>query len=265
MGRACLAALSLLPGAALGQAQPPLITWMQADTPPFHIDDGPLAGQGIKDRQFHFLAEHLPQFRHHLMVASVARNWYAIEHSDGVCIIGVASTAEREKFTLYSRRRLTGFGSRVIIRREDSARFAAFLDPQGEIDLGALSRSTALAGGFVSMLHYAEPIGAFLDDPKRTARLDKFVTPPQLFNVLKAKRVDYVFGQAVEAAYYAQPGELTALQIKGTGAIGGGLGIGCSNGELGRKVIKAIDALLADDQMWSDYIRPYGDWSLGGN
>ena len=264
MGRSFAAALILLLGVSPGRADQPSVTWMQADTPPFHIGGGPQTGLGIKDRQYHFLAGHLPQFRHHLLVASVARNWYAIEHSDGVCIIGVASTAEREKFTLFSQRRLTGFGSRLIIRRDSSARFAKFLDPQGEVDLGALSRSTDLAGGFVSMLHYAEPIGAFIDDPNRTARLDKFVTPPQLFNVLKAGRVDYVFGQPIEAAYYA-PGDLKALPIKGTGGLGGGLGIGCSNGEIGRAVIKAIDALLADDQMWAEYIRPYGDWSLGGN
>jgi len=246
-------------------AELPLITWMQADTPPFHISEGPLAGQGVKDRQYQFLAAHLPQFRHRLMIASVARNWYAVEHEDGICIIGVSNTAERRKFALFSQRPLVGFGTRIVVRREQAARFKEFLDPQGAVDLARLAQSPSLVGGYVTALHYGDEVTRFIEDESRAARLDKFVTPPQLFNVLKAGRVDYIFGQPVEATYYAkefglQPGELATLRITGW-RDGGGISVGCSKGAAGSAVIKAVDALLADEQMWRDYTAPYRDWS----
>ena len=267
--RASVVALGLAAGLAPAAAQPPLITWMQADTPPFHIGEGPLAGQGVKDRQYRFLTQHLPQFSHRLMIASTARDWYDLEHSDGICIIGVSRTPEREKFTLFSERLLTGFGSRVIIRRDRAAKFKDFLDPQGAVDLTRLAHSDALVGGFVAALHYNEGITAFIDDEKRLARLDKFVTPPQLFNVLNAGRLDYAFGQPVEAAYFSKQygmkaGDLAALPIKGW-TQGGAISVGCSNGALGRQVIQAIDALLADDRLWRDYAAPYNDWTLEQN
>jgi len=267
--RASVVALGLAAGLAPAAAQPPLITWMQADTPPFHIGEGPLAGQGVKDRQYQFLSQHLPRFQHRQMIASVARNWYDLEHSDGICIIGVARTPEREKYTLFSERQLTGYGSRIIVRRDGAAKFKEFLDSHGAVDLSKLARSDALVGGFVAALHYGDSITAFIGDEHRIARLDKFVTPPQLFNVLNAGRLDYVFGQPVEAAYFSRQhgmkaSDLVALQIAG-GAQGGGLSVGCSNGLLGRQVIQAIDRLLADDRLWRDYTAPYNDWTLEQN
>jgi uncharacterized protein (TIGR02285 family) len=252
---------------AAAAGEPPLITWMQADTPPFHIGDG----QGVKDRQYLFLAAHLPQFRHRQMIASVARNWYELEHADGICIVGVSRTPEREKFTLFSQRPLVGFGTRIVVRRGQAERFKEFLDPQGAVDLVKLAQSPALVGGYVTAMHYGDSVSRFIEDDHRAARLDKFVTPPQLFNVLKAGRLDYIFGQAVEAAYYAkefglQPGELKTLKITSSGkGGGGGIGIGCSNGPAGRQVIQAIDALLSDEQMWRDYTAPYSEWSVDKN
>jgi uncharacterized protein (TIGR02285 family) len=265
MIKGALAVLALLSSPVLASERP-VITWLMADLPPNHIEDGPYAGQGIKDKQLAFLKERLPQFQHHALVASVARMWYEMPRNDGNCIIGVYHTAEREAFTRFSARPAQIDGYRLIFRRDRAPRIANYLTAEGTVDLATLGNRNDLNGGYLHGSVYVPLIRNFIDDAARVGRLDHYPTTTRMFNLLLAGRIDYVFAQPFEAAYFAeieghQAGNLQARPIARLASTADSY-IACSDKPVGRAAIAAIDQILADDGNWRDFTAMLRAWTL---
>jgi len=265
MVRHCIILALLLCFRAAAQPGEARVTWMRADLPPQSILDGELAGQGWSDIQLRQLFPKLPGFGHQVEDASLSRIWYEMKHHDGVCFDGASRNAERESFALYSRRPLLVPSYGVTVRADQKDRFARFLDSSGAIDLDRLSQANGLTGGYPAARELFPAINRFLQTAKGGPRMDKTVSPLQLFNLLHARRVDFIFAEPVEAPYYRARfhlgGEFVTFPIAGDPPSIKGYLV-CSKGPIGRAVIARLDALLEDDGEWAAYLEPLRRWMI---
>ena len=239
------------------------LSWMRADLPPQSILDGELSGQGWSDRQMRDLFPLLPGFEHHLVEGSLSRTWYEMEHHDGVCFNGAARNAERETFAVFTHRPIVVPSYGVTVQASDTQRFARFLDSDGAIDLDRLSEEGTLTGGYTAAREHFPAINRFLQNSGRGSRMEKAVTPSQLFNLLHAGRLDFIFSEPVEGPYYKARfhlnDEFVSFPIKGSIPSIKGY-VACSKGPIGRAVIAQLDRLLDQDESWAAYLEPLRRW-----
>ncbi len=239
------------------------VTWLTSDLPPQYIAEGELSGMGIKDQQLRLIAAQFPDLQHHTMRASISRLWYQIQHEDGMCGIGVLRNTEREKFAAFTRRPILVPGFRLIIREDDRPAFVPFEDEHGEVDLAALRQSRKLAAGYVADRVYPPAMAAYIDSPERRSPIEKSVDNERLFQLLRSKRVDFVFGLGYESAYYSWKFggtmHLADLPVKDTPRTVNGY-TACSNQPAGRAMIARLDALQSDETLWRQWLEPLRRW-----
>ena len=239
------------------------VTWLTSDLPPQYIAEGELSGMGIKDQQLRLIEASLPDVRNRTMQASISRLWYQIQHEDGMCGLGVLRNPEREKIAAFTRRAVVVPGFRLIIREEDKPLFTPFLDEQGEIDLAALQQNRKLGGGYVADRVYPGAIAGYIDGAARRAPLQRSVDNARLYQLLRLKRVDFVFGLAYESAYYSwkfgPAMALASLPVKGAPRTASGY-TACSNRPQGRAMIARLDALQSDEEFWRKWLEPMKRW-----
>ena len=258
--RGIVAALTIL---MAGPVAADMVTWLTSDLPPQYIAEGELSGLGIKDQQLRLITAQFPEIQHRTMRASISRLWYQIQHEDGMCGIGVLRNPEREKVAAFTRRPVLVPGFRLIIRGDDQLLFTPFLTEQGEVDLAALQQNRKLAGGYVADRIYPPVMAAYIDSTERRARVERSVDNERLFQLLRTKRVDFVFGLGYESAYYswkfgtATP--LAELPVKDTPRTVSGY-TACSNQPIGRAMIARLDELQSDDNLWRQWLEPLRRW-----
>ena len=239
------------------------VTWMRADLPPQWVFDGDLKGQGWGDVQMRNLFLLLPHYEHRVVEGSLSRIWYEIEHRDGVCFNGAARNAEREAFAIFTRRPIVVPSYGVTTLANNSQRFERLLDADGAIDLDGLGAESALTGGYTAAREHFPAINRFLQNSERGPRMEKTMSPSQLFNLLHAGRLDFIFSEPVEGPYYKArfhlSDEFVTFPIKGNVASIKGYVV-CSKGPIGRAVIARLDQLLDQDDPWAAYLEPLRRW-----
>ncbi len=236
---------------------------MRADLPPQWVFDGELANQGWGDVQMRNLFPLLPEYDHQLVEGSLSRIWYEIEHRDGVCFNGAVRNPERDNFAVFTHRAIIVPAYGVTIQANDSQRFERFLDADGAIDLDRLAEESALAGGYTAAREHFPAINRFLQDRRRGPRMEKMVAPSQLFNLLHAGRLDFIFSEPVEGPYYKArfhlSDEFVTFPIKGNLTSLKGYVV-CSKGPIGRAVVAELNRLLDQDGPWATYLEPLRRW-----
>ena len=264
MVRASVFLVLLLLSSPLAAAPPEQkVTWMRADLPPQWVFDGDFKEQGWGDIQMRNLFPLLPRYEHQVVEGSLSRIWYEIEHRDGVCFNGASRNAEREAFAVFTHRPIVVPSYGVTVQASDSQRFERFLDADGTIDLDRLGEESALTGGYTAAREHFPAINRFLQNSGRGPRMEKTVSPSQLFNLLHVGRLDFIFSEPVEGPYYKArfhlSDEFITFPIKGNIAAIKGYVV-CSNGPIGRAVIARLDQLLDQDDPWAAYLEPLRRW-----
>jgi uncharacterized protein (TIGR02285 family) len=264
MARFCVILVALLlslRGAA--EPGPETVSWMQVDLPPQSILDGELAGQGWSDQQMHALFPLVAGFDHRVLQGTLSRVWYEMAHRDGICFNGAARNAEREAFAVFTHRPILVPPYALIVRSTDVKRFQRFLDTEGLADLDKMMGEEALTGGYTAARDHYPAINRFVQNPIRSTPMEKAISTSQLFNLLHAGRLDFIFVEPVEAPYYRArfhiAEEFTVLPIKGSPPSIRGY-IACSNGPTGRAVVARIDAVLREEAQWLAYMEPLRRW-----
>lgn len=239
------------------------VIWILPEFPPAFISGPALTGQGYGDRQLKFLIDHLPQFHHTTLDSTSARVWREIETRQGVCTLAAARLPERERHGLFSARPFRGATNQVVIRTDRLPDFRPFLDPSGAIDLALLAADGHLRGGYTEGASYGPAIDAFIRDPSRRTPLEMTPHLRMPLTLLDKGRLDFVFGYYMEMTYYRRITGLddyfTALPTRPEQTRQDGYVV-CSDTQLGRKVIAAVDALLASDETMLAFIEPLRDW-----
>lgn len=253
--------LVLLMAAPLVRAED--VTWILPEFPPGFITGPFRTGEGYGDRQLRFLIEHLPQFHHTVLNGSALRVWHEMEHHDGICTLSVAKLPEREKLAAFSARSFWATANRIVVRTDHLGEFAPYLDGSGAVNLALLGESRTLRGGYGDNTSYGPSIDAFIRDPGRKTPLELTQHLRMPLVLLDKGRLDFVFGYDMEVRYYSQLNRLgddfTALPVVPSLVHQKGY-VACSNEETGRRVITAIDALLASDKGMQAFIEPLRDW-----
>jgi uncharacterized protein (TIGR02285 family) len=186
-----------------------------------------------------------------------------METRDGVCVISVAKLPEREKFAVFSARAVYGATNDIIIRTDSFAKFEPFLDASGRVDLARLGADDHLQGGYSDGVTYGPAIDAFIKDPGRKTPLEMIAHMRAPLPLLDKGRLDFIFGYFMEMEYYRRTHEKTAsftvLPIT-PDSVRQDSYVACSKGPRGRKIIAAIDALLASDEAMDEYVENLRGW-----
>lgn len=206
------------------------------------------------------MTANLPSFVHHIIRVSTARAYHELEHGSGVCKIGVLVTPERQKYAVFAIRRFYLPGYRLVVRKDRLAALAPAI-VKGEVDLDRLGTLTAMTGAYTRLRHYDGAIPDFITAHDGST-LSGVTANALLFNLIQAERIDYAFALPMDAFFYSDEAarqKLAVLPIKGAGLRAEG-GVACSSDQSGRDAIRAIDALLADEAHWAEFIEPYRRW-----
>lgn len=239
------------------------VTWLVYSTPYTFIEDGPKAGQGAGDRQLQYLFQHLPQYRNHVLHASLPRIWSEIGSHDGVCTPIAFRGPEREKIAVFSARPVKLTGYRLIVHSRDASRFKPYLTEAGEIDLPRLLQSADFHGGYVTGRQLPPAVVAALADKERVkTEISTMQTPLQILQAFIARRLDFSLSPPIEADFYHDtlPDEpRTAFPIKNV-AREINVYSACSDAPLGRAVMRAIDRIESSDANWANFMAPFHDY-----
>lgn len=250
-----------LPAAA--QDEPPRIDWYVFDLPPVHILSGPDAGKGTGDSVLQFFMQSIMGFDQQTRDASVGRMMADAANHDGVCAVSLLYTPERQKTLLFARHRWRIEANRVLFRRQDAARFAPYLDAEQKIDLSALARDRALAGGFVDKRVYSAAIDTMIAGRQPGETLYTVDNNESAVRMMALGRLAYMFGYPFEVRYLAGRQKLS-LDLQSAPARGDVLyrdvRPACSRGRAGSAMIAAIDALLDSQPLPQAVVEAHAHW-----
>jgi len=236
------------------------VSWQTFDCPPMYIAQGAMAGQGFMDRQLRTLIARLPSLRHRIAEMTIARAWYEVEHQEAACLLGVRKTPEREKVALFSRPLSIARGSRLVLPADRLAAAAALLGDDGAVDLDRLATRGDLRGGYIGRRDYGDGVSRFLQDPSRRAPMEVVPNERQLFQLLKARRIDFFFSYPSEIEYSrGADDDFSMLEIHGDQEPVGSY-IACSDTPAGRAIMDQINAALADPEIYAALQVPRDSW-----
>lgn len=207
-----------------------------------------------------FLTSHLTSFTHHTVRVSTARAYHELEHGAGVCKVGVILSPDRQRFAVFSARHMMLPGYHLAVRKERMAALAPAI-VKGEVDLDRLASLTGVTGGYTHVRHYDPSIADFTH-VHDGGSVTSVVATPLLFNLMQNERLDYAFILPMDVYFYTDEAarqNLSIVPVKGV-APWAETGIACSADQSGRKVIRAVDELLADDQRWAEFVEPLRKW-----
>ncbi len=263
----CLVLLAVGAEGSRAAESGPTIHWMLTGVPPKLIPDGPFTGTGYGEQQVALLTRRLPQFEHRLESVTPARLWHEMRGGQGVCSIDIADVAEREEWAVFTRHRTSIPGYRLLVLKERLPEFAEFRDAAGRVDLDRLAAGNRLRGVYVAGRHYMPQINAFIDNPARKIRIEAMSASTKIFEMVAERRGDFSFASVTEMNYFntlnAAGGKpwhpLAMLAIKGGDDQVHGH-IACSKDSLGKQVVAAVDRLLDDEALWSEFMAPERRW-----
>lgn len=257
-GVVVVAALSVIGEARARES----ITWMTVDLPPAVIYDGEMAGNGFADLQLQTLFAALPDYEHHIVKGTIARDWHELETRDGVCFNWVTRNSGHHWHALFSKRPVLNPGYRFVVKTGRLTEFLPFATT-GDVDLGQLANEEALSGGYIASRDYLPAINGFLESEARKARVQKTMSSSQLVDLLHADRVDFIFASPSEVAFYKESLRLkddySLIKVKGSPPYNEAY-VACSSGHLGREVLSKIDAFLDRPEGWAAYVAPLKRW-----
>lgn len=242
----------------------PRLTWVSTATAPTHIEDK-RAGSGIADETLDWFIARMPEFDHEMIVADSLRLENMLATRDGICAPALVKSPERLTFTVFSKPVYWSEPPRLVVNAAAAAEVDSHANARGEIELPALLDDPHLSGGRLLGRSYSASIDRVLDAAKPTARIVPLTHAREL-DMLANSRFDWTIALPIHIAWWAQgfegpsdragdddtPARTTdaAISFKFvTRAIAGEpdelIGyMGCSNREIGRRAIAAIDRII---------------------
>jgi len=230
------------------------ITWVTSSP-------GTSARETMDSGMLAYLTRNLPDFSHHILRVSAARAYHELQHGAGICKADVIVTPEREELYAFVSRRREVPGFRLLVRKDRLSLLAPAMSGRDEVDLGRMSAVKGLNGGFTVSRRYDPVIAEFIQN-QGNAAMDSMVATFQLFNLLQAGRIDYTFVLPMDFYYYQDKAlreEMLLLRVKDAAPIVHA-GVACSPEPVGRRAVAAMDALLADDAHWEEFVEPIRKW-----
>lgn len=261
---ACLGTALLLFLCGKGFAQG-AITWMEVNMPPFMIQTGPDQHQGYGDTIAAILREHLPQYRHEIMVTNVTRHFDRFKKGENICIVGLFRTPEREQFMHFSIPSMMVLPPVLIVLKDRLHEFG---------DQGAVSLETVLSSPDTILVHsrdrsYGQSIdNLFKKYPRRhhSILFSGQELTANYFQMLAMRRVDALVALPEEAMYQAEKLGMgdriatVALVENQQDSSSWLCSVGCTKNAWGKEVIDQINRVLLRERSSQRYRAAYERW-----
>ncbi len=241
------------------------ITWLEADAPPFFIQDGPDRGQGYEDIITAIIQEKMPDYVHHRITATISRHYRDFKNRKKVCNVGLYKTPEREKFLYFSIPSFFTLPTVIIIKKE---RFADFGNSK-TVALERVLENQNLLIGRAQNRSYGRYVDEILDRHKGAKNIFVYEGKQlslNFFRMLQLNRLDGMIGLPEEAMYLAEElgirDQIMTLTIaENQRGMESWLSyVGCSRTPWGKKVIARINEILLKERPTERYRAAYERW-----
>lgn len=225
------------------------LLWLIRDLPPFTIFEGEARGQGVIDNLLPRLIAQMPEYEHSIVRVNRARGIQMLQEPSFTCDPTLLWTPERARFVHFSIPSLGVLSSGVVVRKQNQALVAPFVDSQ-QVDLKRLLAQTRLKLGIVAERSYSTQVDDILRQLPDTALSRHYGTEAtaNLLQMQRLGRLQLVLGYWPEIRYLiqAQGGaaeDYAFYPIQGVSRYQF-LHVGCSDTPLGREAVSHIDQLL---------------------
>lgn len=246
------------------------LTWMEAVAPPFFIHSGPLKGQGYEDRITALLAEQLPQYEHHHMIANISRHYQQWKQGENSCALAMYKTPEREEFAYFSIPSVFTLPTVLIIEKDN---FDAFGSSK-TVNLQQLLEANQLVIGRSNNRSYGVIFDTVLNKYGNDTNIFSYEGAElslNLFQMLIAGRIDALAGLPEEAMYLAETfglkDQITTLNVAENQKDHNAslTYVACSKTPWGKKTIDAINSILRKQRPTKRYRGAYERWLDAGS
>ncbi|CAI3795686.1 hypothetical protein GLGCALEP_01352 [Pseudomonas sp. MM221] len=226
------------------------ILWLVRDLPPFTIFEGPEKGQGVVDQLLPLLIGQMPEYDHSIVRVNRARGIQMLQDRNSfTCDPTLLWTPERAEYVRFSMPSLGVLSGGLVLRKENQALLAPYLDGQ-QVDLHGLLSESQLKLGIVAERSYGTEIDAILHDLPDAALSRHYGNDAtaNLLQMQKLGRLRMVLGYWPEVRYLIQqqggsPADYQFHPVQGVTRYQF-LHIACSDNPLGREAVAHIDQLL---------------------
>lgn len=256
--------LMLLSETSVAQSdERPVVRWALAPYAPFHIEDGPKAGQGVVDLALKGMMEALPEYHHVPLVMNASRAWQDIRDGEPVCHPAALKTPERERHAVFSDAGAIVPSMVVILRAEDAARVAP---GKSTVSLMHLLKDEKLRPGILSERAYGD-VQEVLEEPHgttRPVRVSNNYGPFSLIRMLYSGRIDlmveYPWILHFVKEHVPEAGvPLVALGIEESPPFYTSH-VACANTPRGREIVARLNGWIATRIPLEENLRILGDW-----
>jgi len=241
------------------------VTWLGSDYPPMAMSQGEYANQGYINALYGFLQTALPQHRFEEAILPWARVMHMAQGGGPYCLISAFRTPERSQFLRFSEPYGYLLPIGVVIRAQDQARFAPYINAEGLIRLAQVLDDLSISLGVASDRSYGPRIDDVLRTPlqRGAANIKKIYqgeSSKSLFDMLGYKRIDYVFSYPSEVVYYAK-GDRTLLfyPIEGNSQLLEGR-LSCTKSPMTDQVFADITAKVPSNASAAVFQAAYERW-----
>jgi uncharacterized protein (TIGR02285 family) len=257
-----------LAGAAPAERE--VVYWYTSDFPPVYIHAGPKRGLGHGDKRKDILIGQLREFRHEAVEAPTRRLMEDLKTKPNVCSVAIVKTPEREAtFEFSATPVIWTLPNGVITLRDRLPMFTPFLNERGELRLDAfLSSGKGRRLGIISGRSFGTGIDPVL---KKHAEHKSVVTVPssdqfasRLLKLANQNEFDAIIGYVTELNYVAEQlgldrRKFSFLPVAEEVPIQPGY-VACSKSPFGKRVIAAVNRVLADKKTQQKIEAAYREW-----
>ena len=238
----------------------PSLTWYAYSQPPAYIFEGVNAEKGYINLTSALLKQHLLDFTHKDIQASVGRIMRDLRAGKPVCVYGLFRTPEREKFVYYSKHALLHRNVRIMmtssraneLKLGDKVSLVYLLE---DLDLELMLIHGRSYGPMVDNIVFQNPDNVFY----RASSKER-----ALFKMLDTRRFDFMLAYPSAALYAIQSlglkHKFQLIEIEGQVAYAPS-SIGCSKTDWGRTRIKRINQALSEVLRDPRYFEAMSYWT----
>ena len=238
------------------------IHWAINPSPPFHIVDGPLKGQGICDVLIDELKLYMPEVDHTVSQLPHSRIRMHSEQKEDLCF---PCMIKRESSSVWVYSNITVVHPPLGIIG-DRKRLAPFADEQARISLAKLAADKGLRFGRPAARAYPPVLQEIVDEYSENPLFFKLSGQTATVRILEQivmDRLDYTLEYPTILRYYRLSQPSRDLQYFPTTELGNNPvpgAIGCTKSEWGERAITLINKGLDKVLVEEDYVSQQAFW-----
>lgn len=225
------------------------VNWQMPDYPPVIIATGPLKGTGYADVFLRYFIERTPELKHVVEPSSMSRVIGLMKQGQPVCEPSMLKTVEREAYMEFSGPVEFVLPHYIVVRSDRVARFSAFRNAEGAVDIARLLRDHSLTTvrqekrGYPAVVLQAFDAAAGQKNLMQTSDDDQGP-----FRQVANGWVDYLIAYPDEVNWFAKQlaSSVTFSYFPIAGLPEYTIGhVGCTKGAWGRKIVERVNEVVA--------------------